>query len=275
LPAATPEEILGLTIPDGHYDLSPERHAQVMHFVRAPESFTSEPGDAAHPVFAHLANQCGMAWTFDDFLAAVGASAADGVVIGSGTFDFVRPITVGVDYTVRARFVDVQRRHGRRMGDFDAITVALELLDGTEGVVTMHETYVVPRGPAPDVEPGPPAPVAAAGDGYPVGPIDVADIVGLMRTMHDTNPIHDDRAVAVASGFRGIVNQAPANLAYIFNAMAIERGGLSDLRRVEFAFRDAVVEGDRLEVRLTDDGRDGTLVIIDGGPAVTCRVEFG
>ena len=277
----TPEEILRFTIPDGHYDLTPERHARLLGYVHAPVLFSSAPGAEAHPVFAHLANQGGFGWTFEDFLHAVAAVAEDGVVIGSGTFDFNRPITVGGSYTVRSRIAAVERKQGRRLGSFDAITVAFDLVDAEDNlVVTMNEVYVVPRrsgAPVPAID-STTLPGASPGDGIPIGPIEPDDITGLMGVMRDSNPIHGDRDFAIASGFRGLVNQAPANLAYLLNAMASERGGASDLKHAAFTFRDAVIEGDRLEVRLNPvapDVVDAELVIIGGGVAVTCRAEFG
>ena len=288
VPEPSLDAILAITIADGSYDLDVARHAALLRFVHAPAIFTSASGDVAHPVFAHLANQGGLGITFEDLLTAVGASAADGVVIGSGTFDFHRTITVGASYVVRASVIGVERKHGRRMGHFDAMTIQFDLVD-SDGrlVVTMTEVYIIPRRSslAPVEAPVSPSPAASAstagsGGGYPVGPISGEDIFGIVEVMGDTNPIHRDEAVAIASGFRGIVNQAPANLAYVLNAMAVERGSLSDLRHVAFTFRDAVVEGDRLEVLLTREvgpGREviaAELIIAGGSVAVLCRAEF-
>jgi acyl dehydratase len=271
--------ILDLEIPDGSYALTAERHARVLEYVHASELFSSDAGAPAHPVFAHLANQCGMGWTFDQFLDAIDASAADGVVIGGGVLDFNRPIVVGVGYTVRSRIIGVERKHGRRLGPFEAITLALDLVDGSDVVVTMTETYIVPRlggvEPTPSDESDPLPATAERGD--PLDPISRTDIIGLADVMGDTNPIHRDAAVAAASGFRGIVNQAPANLAYILNAMARHRGELSDLRRASFGFQDAVVEGDQVEVRLSQpapDVIDGELLIVGTGAAAVCHAEF-
>jgi pantothenate kinase/acyl dehydratase len=285
VPVPSLDAILAITISDGSYDLDVARHAQLLRHIHAPAMFTSATGDVAHPVFAHLANQGGLGITFEDLMAAVGASAADGVVIGSGTFDFHRPITVGASYVVRASVIGVERKHGRRMGPFDAITLQFDLVD-VDGrlVVTMTEVYIVPRRSAAASSPSAPTSVVAAASpaagGYPVGPITGEDILGIVDVMGDTNPIHRDEAVAIASGFRGIVNQAPANLAYVLNAMAVERGNLDGLQHVAFTFRDAVIEGDRLDVLLTRDvapDREviaAELVIAGGSVAVLCRAEF-
>lgn len=279
LPGSVPglDVIRSLPIPDGSYELAPERHARVLGYLHAPSLFSSALGAHAHPVFAHLANQCGMGWTFDQFLDGVAATPDDGVVIGGGRFDFVAPITVGPTYTVRSRVTDVERKHGRRIGDFDAITVAFDLVDGESLVVTMHETYIVPRGraDAQAAATAPPPPESITDEGRS---ITAEDITGLADAMGDTNPVHRDVGVARASGFRGLVNQAPANLAYVLNAIALERGDVSELRSASFAFRDAVIAGDRVEVSLEHDERrqvyDGELRVVGGGIALSCHAEF-
>ena len=286
--AATPTaaQILRQSIPDGKYELTERAHDLLLRCVHAPPSLAARTGEPAHPIFAHLATHCGMGWTFNDFLAHVGAVPADGVVFGGGTFTYHRPLVVGEAFTVRSAVREVRRKHGRRIGDFDAITIALELTgaDGGTAVATT-ETYIVPRRtgspPAPPAQAAqaPPAPAKQHPEshGYQVGPIRREDIAGVMEVMQDTNPIHLDAELAVASGYRGPVNQGPANLAYVFNAMATDRGQVDDLRFAAFTFHDTVTEGDRLEVQLTadDESAEGRLYITGTGLAVTCRAEFG
>jgi acyl dehydratase len=185
----------------------------------------------------------------------------------------------------------VERKHGRRAGTFDAITVALDLIDvdgdGSPAVSTT-ETYIVPRRTLNSAPTAAGAMVAdpvesVATGGYPVGPIALEDIIGIMDVMGDTNPVHIDLELALASGYRGIVHQGPANLGFIFNAMAADRGTITDIRHAAFTFLDTVTEGDRLEVRLTrpelESGEpetlDGALVILGADVALTCRAQFG
>ncbi len=70
-----------------------------------------------------------------------------------------------------------------------------------------------------------------------------------MQVMGDENPIHDDEALATALGFRGIVNQGPANLAYVANVLLDWCGNATAIRSMRFRFLDNVVPGDELEVR--------------------------
>lgn len=276
-----PEEILALSVPDGAYRVTEERHAGLLRHVHAPETFMTKDGGPAHPIFAHISTNRGMGWDFPELLAHVGASPADGVVFGGGTFAFTELLTIGVDYTIRARMQDVRRKHGRRLGAFDAITLALEVVapDGAVPVRTT-ETYIVPRRSG-TAEPRPPASPAAAESVPPgrfrssVGPITREDIAGIMAVMDDTNPVHNDPEVARAAGYRGPVHQGPANLAFVFNAIAADRGTIADIRGAAFTFRETVTEGDRLEVHL--DGTapvSGRLEILGAGTALICEVSF-
>jgi acyl dehydratase len=286
----TPEQTLALEIPDGTYVLTADTHRRLLTHVHAPTTFATAVDGPAHPIFAHLATHCGMGWTFNEFLAAVKATPEDGVVFGGGTFTFNRPILIGHKYVIRSVMHDVTRKVGRRVGTFDAITVALDLIDVDQPdspAVSTTETYIVPRHeltPATSAAPeqGQPVPGWTESDGYLVGPITLEDIVGIMDVMEDTNPVHIDLELALASGYRGIVNQGPANLAFIFNAMAADRGTVTDLRHVAFTFRDTVTEGDRLEVRLNPVASgsvppatvEAELMIVGAGLGLSCRAEF-
>lgn len=291
MPVPTPSQTLALTIPDGKYTVAEDAHRRLLTYIHAPELFALKRGEAAHSIFAHLATHIGMGWTFNEFLAAVQATPGDGVVFGGGTFTYNQQILIGHSYVIKSVMHSVERKHGRRAGTFDAITVALDLIDveGTgEPAVSTTETYIVPRRTL-DSRPAttaaaPIEPVESVSTGaYPVGPIALDDIVGIMDVMGDTNPVHIDLDLALASGYRGIVHQGPANLGFIFNAMAADRGTVTDIRHAAFTFRDTVTEGDRLEVRLTRpqvepedrETLDGALVILGGDVALTCRAQFG
>lgn len=276
-----PAEILALAVPDGAYVVTAERHAGLLRHVHSPESFTTEVGGPAHPIFAHLATNRGMGWDFPELLAHVGATPADGVVFGGGTFTFAELLTVGERYTIRARMHDVRRKQGRRIGTFDAITLALDVVapDGAVPVRTT-ETYVVPRPglgdgaasrlPAAAAEPAPPGRSRRS-----VGPITREDIAGIMAVMEDTNPVHLDAGLARAAGYRGPVHQGPANLAFVFDAIAADRGTVADIAHTAFTFRDTVTEGDRLQVHLDGAGPvTGRLEIVGVGTALTCEIGF-
>ncbi|MDB5671289.1 MAG: protein dehydratase [Alphaproteobacteria bacterium] len=117
------------------------------------------------------------------------------------------------------------------------------------------------------------------GDELPVRPapqIDKARIIEIMDVMDDCNPVHIDEALVAKLGLRGLVNQGPANLAYITNMLAAWTGDPDCVRRFRVRFYMTVVPGDDLiaggtVTELHDDGlvdcevwlkmRDGTTML--------------
>jgi acyl dehydratase len=105
----------------------------------------------------------------------------------------------------------------------------------------------------------------AVGDPLPalrVGEITAARMVAVMGVMGDTNPIHEDEALAKQLGFRGLVNQGPANLSYVANMLLAWASDPASIRRLRFRFLDNVVPGDDLEAtaRVTAVEPDGAVV---------------
>ena len=87
------------------------------------------------------------------------------------------------------------------------------------------------------------------GDALPplaVGEITRERMVAIMGVMGDPNPIHSDHELALSLGFRGIVNQGPANMAYVANMLMRLTGDPAAIRVLAFRFHDNVVPGDQL-----------------------------
>lgn len=274
-------------VPAGHYDLDAARHARLVEHTFGSGVFETVDGAAAHPVFAHLASHCGKGWSFPEFLEHVGADLDDGLVFGHGAFAFARPLRVGGRYRVEAAITDVTRKTGRRVGVFDAITMTHQLWDEDDGqfVLRSSETTIVPRSAredAPDpADPVPEGDVQLPPDAltHEVGPVSVLDIEAIMEVMGDTNPVHLDEDLARRKGYRGAVNQGPANLAYVLAALASWRGGLADLTGLTFRFRDTVTSGDRPVVVAAPDAGEARgvaafLWLPGVGPAVDVAATF-
>lgn len=277
-------------IPPGSYTITPGAHRRFVEHSFGDDVFASVEGGDAHPAFAHLATHCGKSWTFNRFLEHVGAVPEDGVVFGGGTWDIRLPLVIGQPYEIDAWISGAVRKSGRRLGVFDAITMTHEAKAGGTVAVRTTETYIVPRSgattSADDVlagqaPPPPPALVPPAGGEvrHTVGPVGIERIQAIMEVMDDTNPVHVDLDLALRTGYRGRVNQGPANLAYVLAAVARWRGGLADLRHVGFQFRDTVTEVDVLDVvapaSITED--DSAIVRLDvhgGGTAVVAELSF-
>jgi acyl dehydratase len=83
----------------------------------------------------------------------------------------------------------------------------------------------------------------------PVGEITRERMVAVMGVMNDPNPIHEDEELARRLGFRGIVNQGPANMAYVANMLLKLTGDPASIRRLAFRFLDNVVPGDQLTAK--------------------------
>ena len=96
-------------------------------------------------MYAHLAPHCGMGWDLVEFFGIIGADLDDGVLFGQGDLTYHRPMEYDVDYAVRGRIAEVERKHGRRTGTFDLVTLELELCDEEGVLVVSKETYVFPR----------------------------------------------------------------------------------------------------------------------------------
>jgi acyl dehydratase len=110
------------------------------------------------------------------------------------------------------------------------------------------------------LQPGSPLP------GFAVGDIDRDRIVSVMEIMGDTNPIHENVELARSLGFRGLVNQGPANMAYVVNMLVAWTADPGSVRRLQFRFHDNVVPGDRLTARGTVTG----VQIGDGESEIEC-----
>ncbi|HSV77787.1 MAG TPA: MaoC/PaaZ C-terminal domain-containing protein [Ramlibacter sp.] len=84
-------------------------------------------------------------------------------------------------------------------------------------------------------------------------------IVDIMTVMDDCNPVHVDEELVKRLGLRGLVNQGPANLAYITNMLAAWTGDADCLRRFKVRFHVTVVPGDDLVAggKVTDIRPDG------------------
>lgn len=106
---------------------------------------------------------------------------------------------------------------------------------------------------------------------YPVGDIDRDRLIAVMKVMGDTNPIHADEDLARRLGLRGLVNQGPANLAYVVNMiMAGLDVAPSQVKCLDFRFHDNVVPGDRLTAR-------GTVTAVrptDAGTEIDCSFRL-
>lgn len=106
---------------------------------------------------------------------------------------------------------------------------------------------------------------------YQVGDITPDRLVAVMEVMGDTNPIHDDEDLARSLGLRGLVNQGPANLAYVVNMLMAGLGAApSQIRVLDFRFQANVVPGDILTAR----GTVTAVRPVDRGAEIDCSFRL-
>jgi acyl dehydratase len=108
----------------------------------------------------------------------------------------------------------------------------------------------------------------------------------VMDIMGDTNPIHSDEELVARLGYRGLVNQGPANLSYVMRMLLEWAGDPAAIRDLRFRFHQNVVSGDHPVARATVTGSrpgDGEelvelafrLELDDGSPALTGVATIG
>lgn len=100
------------------------------------------------------------------------------------------------------------------------------------------------------------------------GPVDPRSMVAWSEILRDTNPIHLDVEAVKAMGLGARrINQGPANLAYLINAVLLSFPG-AKIERIENRFIGNVLEDDMILVT-------GTVTKVDSLPnasSVTCEM---
>lgn len=100
------------------------------------------------------------------------------------------------------------------------------------------------------------------------GPVDPRSMVAWSEILRDTNPIHLDVEAVKAMGLGARrINQGPANLAYLINAVLLSFPG-AKIERIENRFIGNVLEDDMIVVT-------GTVTKVDSLPnasSVTCEM---
>lgn len=73
------------------------------------------------------------------------ASWDDGVLFGETTVEQLQPLRIGVEYAVGGTFLDVQRRKGRQIAEFDLMTYEIRITLDDETVTRCVNSFVIPR----------------------------------------------------------------------------------------------------------------------------------
>lgn len=103
-------------------------------------------GDEAHPLYAFIAAQRGIGVTVAELCALAEFRIEDGPLLGTLDFEFHQPLQLDVEYAVEGEILDVVRKRGRALGDFDVLTFR-ERLHGADGeaVAAVTSSFILPR----------------------------------------------------------------------------------------------------------------------------------
>ena len=133
--------LAGTELPGGSFVIAAEENSRLCSILQCEPA----AGGLAHPLYAYIATQRAMGITVDALFAMFGLSMDAGPMLARTLLEYQRPLRVGVRYAVSGRVTNVDRKAGRRLGTFDLVTVALELLEDGVTAGTATNTFVLPR----------------------------------------------------------------------------------------------------------------------------------
>jgi hypothetical protein len=133
--------LVGLEFPVGSFEVPGYEDWIARVCVGAPPSADG----LLHPGSVLWGALRGSGFDLDRIIGLCGASWDDGVLFGETSVEQLRPMCAGVRYAVRGRFLDVERRAGRQIAEFDLVTyeMRIELEDVLVGRCT--NAFVIPR----------------------------------------------------------------------------------------------------------------------------------
>ncbi|CAN5210608.1 hypothetical protein BH09ACT6_BH09ACT6_05640 [soil metagenome] len=101
---------------------------------------------ALHPLFGFIAAQRGISTTIPELCSLADFDIDDGPMMGTIEVEWHAELHPDVEYRVEGEIIDIERKHGRALGDFDLMTYQERVLsaDG-ELLVTTTNTLVLPR----------------------------------------------------------------------------------------------------------------------------------
>jgi hydroxyacyl-ACP dehydratase HTD2-like protein with hotdog domain len=136
------QALAGHALPGGTFAVDAEENRKLCRILATEP----DPAGNAHPLYAYIATQRAMGVAVDGLFELCGFSMADGPMLASTALEFARPLELGRTYTVTGRIAGVERKTGRKLGAFDLLSVALELIDGPARVAGATNVFVLPRG---------------------------------------------------------------------------------------------------------------------------------
>jgi hypothetical protein len=138
-------DMSGAVVPGGTYRIAPHEN-WLTHYA-----FYSTPDNRPHPMTAFIAAQRGMGISVAELFQILDFDIEDGPLLAESFLEFNGPLREGVDYAVSGRVAAVERKRGRKLGEFDLVTCVFDVIDPGAGDVpaaTVTNIYALPRGGA-------------------------------------------------------------------------------------------------------------------------------
>lgn len=141
----TPAELdalVGMDMPGGGFVAEGYEDWLLRDVVVAPHGDDGE----LHPLWAFIASVRTMGITLERLFELCGSSSADGPMLAGCHIEFAKAFRADQPYSVTASISDAVRKHGRRAGTFDVVTVDVEITDPDgAAVASVRDSYVFPR----------------------------------------------------------------------------------------------------------------------------------
>lgn len=136
------DHLIAIELPAGRYRIPPYE-AWLWADAIAPDL---DPGRAPLTLAYLVAMRSG-ATSATEMMKLLETRPEDGVLLGELDVAFEKPIAADVAYTVSARFTEVVRKTGKRMGTFDRAAFAHEIREEETGelVAIVTQSWIVPR----------------------------------------------------------------------------------------------------------------------------------
>jgi hypothetical protein len=139
---SSPLDLTDTVVPGGTYRIVAHEN-WLAHYA-----FYSRPEARPHPVTAFIAAQRGMGLSVDELFKILKFDIDDGPLLAECVMDFNHQLREGVDYEITGRIASVERKWGRKLGEFDLVTCVFEVTDPSLGdgpAATVTNTYALPR----------------------------------------------------------------------------------------------------------------------------------
>lgn len=145
-------DLAAVTRPDGYGQLVGHRFPGGSYTLPAYEAWLwadavgarHDPA-TANPGMAYMIGVVAGGASIADIMALLGADADSGVLFGGIEIDLTRPLAPGTTYDVDGEVVAVERKSGRRAGEFDRVTFVHRLAAEGEPVATVTHVWIFPR----------------------------------------------------------------------------------------------------------------------------------